>query len=82
MNSDPLILTEEKTGDQYRLHGSWSPTNGRHGDMWVNVGDLTSCLGKTYSLHQLGSLNRFRAIDNQHRYTQHYCELTYVYTPT
>jgi hypothetical protein len=82
MSNDPLILKDEKTGDQYRLHGPWYPTQGRHGDMWNFVGDLTSCLGKRYSLHKLGSLNRFRAIDNQHPYTQHYCELTYVYTPT
>jgi hypothetical protein len=82
MTKDPYLLTEKNTGDKYRITGPWYPTKFNHGDKWNYAGDLLSCNGKRYKLHKLGSLNRFRAIDDRDPITHYFCELTYVYTPT
>ena len=84
MSSDHLF-TNQETGEQYRGSGLWHPTEGHHGDNWNDVGRLDSvCSGgwQGLVLHKLGSLNRYRAVDTSHPSGTHYCELTYVYTPT
>ena len=79
------IFIDPETGDKYRGSGMWLSTAGRHGNCWNDVGRLVQESNPQRSglvLHKLGSLNRFRAYDTQHPYHTHFCELTYVYTPT
>lgn len=83
--SSAHLFTNQETGEQYRGTGLWYPTKDRHGDNWVDVGRLNSTLNSNWSglvLHKLGALNRYRAVDTSNPAGTHYCELTYVYTPT